>query len=610
MKSAGEVLDAIGRVPLADLPTPLQEAPRLARHLGLVAALPQARRRHRPRDGGKQGEEARVRLRPDPRGGVRRRRHRRAGRSRITRSMTAAAARRLGLDVKLVLGGPDFAHLRGNMLLDALYGAEVRYLVDDDDNDSLAAAMDVWVRELREEGRRPYALPIGGSTGAGALGYVRAVRELASQLGDGPVQIVTAVGSCGTFAGLNLGARLFLPAARIVGISVSRTARQDRRPDDRARRRERRPARNRPPPLAGSLECHDRFHGEYGVATDSGMEAIRACARLEGVLLDPIYTGKSMAGLFALARDGSLDPSVPVVFLHTGGLPILFAFDHELDDGAPITKIPIRTPQAGPSSPAGPRQPFPEGRMMAFSDRRTARFTLGALAVLTLLVGRTARRGATTQRSGNGPRSRWERPDPLRRRRSGPSSRLWRTRTRSSPAPLPMRSPGSVRRAFRLFPGARGREGERPGGRGHRARKARRTGTPGGASARSRALGPEGVRPVVRGECSRRRRCLRLRGRSCARARRFTTGTRTFGGAPRWRSSGSTRRAGSARPPGMRRSRRSRADAAPDARAPRSRACRSPSCGTGRSPGRNRGALPTRGPVRPSRARRSSRPPR
>ncbi|MBK9088353.1 MAG: pyridoxal-phosphate dependent enzyme [Holophagales bacterium] len=95
-----------------------------------------------------------------------------------------------------------------------------------------------------------------------------------------------------------------------------------------------------PPPIAGPLECHDRFHDEYGVATESGNEAILACARLEGVLLDPIYTGKSMAGLFALAREGALDPSVPVVFLHTGGLPILFAFDEQAYGTSPVTRIP------------------------------------------------------------------------------------------------------------------------------------------------------------------------------------------------------------------------------------------------------------------------------
>ena len=338
MKSAGELLDAIGRVPLAELPTPLQEAPRLGRHLGLSRLLLKRDDATGLAMGGNKARKLEYDFAPvlekecDVVVTV-------GGAQSNHAAMTAAAARRLGLDVKLVLGGPDFDRLRGNMLLDALYGAEVRYLVDDDDNDSLAAAMDAWVRELQEEGRRPYALPIGGSTGAGALGYVRAMRELASQLGEGPVQVVTAVGSCGTFAGLNLGARLFLPSARVVGISVSRTVRKivDRTIELVAESAGL--LGIEPPPLAGSLECHDRFHGEYGVATDSGTEAIRTSARLEGILLDPIYTGKSMAGLFALARDGSLDPSIPVVFLHTGGLPILFAFDEQAYGTSQVTRI-------------------------------------------------------------------------------------------------------------------------------------------------------------------------------------------------------------------------------------------------------------------------------
>lgn len=344
MKSAGEILDAASRVPLADLPTPLQAAPRLARHLGLSRLLLKRDDATGLAMGGNKARKLEYDFAPVLEKGcdvvvtV-------GGAQSNHAAMTAAASCRLGLDVKLVLGGPDFFRVRGNLLLDALYGAEVRYLVDDDANDSLAAAMDAWVCELRSEGRRPYALPIGGSTGAGALGYVRAMRELAAQLGEGPVQIVTAVGSCGTFAGLNLGARLFLPSARIVGISVSRTVRQI---VDRTTGLVAESAALLgidPPPLAGMLECHDRFHGEYGVATESGTEAILACARLEGVLLDPVYTGKSMAGLFALARTGALDPSVPVVFLHTGGLPILFAFDEETYGTSPVTKVPPRTPE-------------------------------------------------------------------------------------------------------------------------------------------------------------------------------------------------------------------------------------------------------------------------
>jgi D-cysteine desulfhydrase len=353
MRSADELLDAVGRVPLADLPTPLQEAPRLATHLGLSRLLIKRDDATGLAMGGNKARKLEYDFAPILEKGcdvvvtV-------GGAQSNHAVLTAAAARRLGLETKLVLGGPDFSRLRGNMLLDALYGAEIRFLVDDDENASLSAAMDAWVRELREEGRKPYALPIGGSSGAGALGYVRAVRELASQLGEGPVQIVTAVGSCGTFAGLNLGARLFLPAARIVGISVSRTARQvvDRTTELVAESAGL--LGIDPPRIAGSLECHDGFHERYGLATESGTEAILACARLEGVLLDPIYTGKSMAGLFGLVRARALDPAIPVVFLHTGGLPILFAFEEDLYGASRIRKVPLRMPQDPSTPPAVP----------------------------------------------------------------------------------------------------------------------------------------------------------------------------------------------------------------------------------------------------------------
>ena len=325
MKSSDDALDAVPRVALARLPTPLEEMPRLAKHLGLAKLLVKRDDATGLAMGGNKARKLEYDFAPILAGGhdvvvtI-------GGAQSNHAAMTAAAARRLGLDIKLVLGGPNVTRLAGNMLLDDIYGAEVRYLVDDDDNDSLAAAMAAWVAELRREGRRPYALPIGGSTGLGALGYVRAMRELAAEAGPGPFRIVTAIGSCGTFAGLNLGARLFAPRARVVGISVSRTARQiaDRTAELVS---EAAAILGVAPPDLGALEVHDRFHEAYGVATASGAEAIRAAARLEGLLLDPVYTGKSMAGLFALARSGALDPGIPVVFLHTGGLPILFAVD-------------------------------------------------------------------------------------------------------------------------------------------------------------------------------------------------------------------------------------------------------------------------------------------
>lgn len=340
MAGPGERLDAIRRIELAALPTPLEEVPRLAAHLGLSRLLVKRDDRTGLALGGnkarkleyifpeilEQGCDVVVTI---------------GGAQSNHAAMTVAAARRLGLDAKLVLGGPDFAEPAGNALLDLLLGAEIRYLVDDDDNDALAAEMARWVAELRGAGRRPYALPIGGSTGAGALGYVRAARELAQQLGPaafGPLQLVTAVGSCGTLAGLLVGARLFLPGARVIGISVSRA------PAAIAARTAEIAAESAalldlPSPLgAGEVECHGEYFGSYGLVTAAGKEAILAAAELEGLLLDPTYTGKAMAGLFDLARRGALDHAVPTVFLHTGGLPILFASGAAFRDAGTVTK--------------------------------------------------------------------------------------------------------------------------------------------------------------------------------------------------------------------------------------------------------------------------------
>ena len=338
MSETEAALDAIPRVPLAILPTPVSEAPRLAAYLGLSRLLVKRDDLTGLAMGGNKARKLEYDLAPVA-----------SGESDVvltvggTQSnhavLTAAAARRLGLEAKLVLGGPDVALRKGNLLLGALYGAETRYLVDDDANDSLAAAMEAWAAELRAAGRRPFCVPLGGSTPHGALGYVRAMREISAQLGPGRLQLVAAVGSCGTLAGLALGARLFLPAARVIGISVSRAA-----GPIAARAAELAAGSARllglEPVLGPSeVEAHDALRGEYGVATETGREAILESARLEGLLLDPVYTGKAMAGLFGLARAGLLDPAVPVVFLHTGGLPILFSFDDAFDDDAPFARV-------------------------------------------------------------------------------------------------------------------------------------------------------------------------------------------------------------------------------------------------------------------------------
>lgn len=332
------VLDKIPRIQLANLPTPLDELKKLGNKHGFNKLLIKRDDLTGFAGGGNKARKLEydfaeiIEGRYDvvlTAGGIQ---------SNHAR-MTAAAARKLGLDVKLVLGGPEFNIYQGNLLLDILFGAEIRYLVDDDENDHLTSAMNEWAGELKSKGRKPFILPIGGSTGLGALGYVNAMQELSEQFGNKKVQIIMAVGSCGTFAGSILGAKMLLPDARIIGISVSRTKeaiiqrtkeiitesaliiKQKINPDDI------------------SIECYDDYFVEYGLITKEGKNAILECANFEGIILDPIYTGKVMAGMIDLVQKKTIDPNITTLFLHTGGLPILFSFESELAKSANCTKI-------------------------------------------------------------------------------------------------------------------------------------------------------------------------------------------------------------------------------------------------------------------------------
>ncbi|MFZ4621348.1 MAG: pyridoxal-phosphate dependent enzyme, partial [Bacteroidota bacterium] len=155
----------------------------------------------------------------------------------------------------------------------------------------------------------------------------------------GPVQIITAIGSCGTFAGTILGCSLYIPQARVIGISVSRsvegiTQRTKELLKESAALLNIQNDTERLP-----IECYDRYHSEYGVITNESEQAIRLCAELEGILLDPVYTGKVMSALMDLTEKNIIDRNIPVIFIHTGGLPIIFSFEKELGKTTLCTKI-------------------------------------------------------------------------------------------------------------------------------------------------------------------------------------------------------------------------------------------------------------------------------
>jgi D-cysteine desulfhydrase family pyridoxal phosphate-dependent enzyme len=230
--------------------------------------------------------------------------------------MTAAAANHLGLDCTIVLGSDPVDVATGNVLLDQLLGPEIVW-AGPLDYYPLEAAIVAVADRVRAAGRRPYAMPLGGASTVGQLGYVRAALELRDQLPDTTL-IATADGTGGTHAGLVAG---WGDHHAVLGVDVGT------RPDlDDVVPREAAAAATlagRPEPRGRCAIDHDRVGDGYGAPTASCREALDLCARLEGLLLDPVYSGKGMAGLIAAVREGRTPTEGTIVFVHTGGLPAL-----------------------------------------------------------------------------------------------------------------------------------------------------------------------------------------------------------------------------------------------------------------------------------------------
>jgi D-cysteine desulfhydrase family pyridoxal phosphate-dependent enzyme len=233
--------------------------------------------------------------------------------------MTAAAANRLGLRCHLALAGTPPDQPTGNLLLDHLLGAEL-HSTPAREYYEIEASIEAVAEKVRAAGGRPYAIPVGGASVTGALGYVDAAHELVAQLAEPVDWIVVADGSGGTHAGLLAGLD---PGPEILGVDVgTRPDLDDRVPELAAATAM---AAGRPAPTAALHIDHTRFGAGYGKPTPECLEAIRACARLEGLILDPVYTGKAMAGLMGWVREGRFTDSHSVLFWHTGGAPALFA---------------------------------------------------------------------------------------------------------------------------------------------------------------------------------------------------------------------------------------------------------------------------------------------
>lgn len=302
------------RAALATWPTPLEPAPRLARALGLGAEDLWIKREDLTGLGGggnkvrklewicgaalAEGATTLVTT------GAAQSNHAR---------LTAAAGARLGLEVVLVLAGSATSSSSGNLVLDGLFGATVVW-AGDVRGAELAAAAERVAQRLRQRGAIPAVIPLGGSSPLGAYGYAECGRELLGQAPDLDT-VVAALGSGGTMAGLvdTLGPGKVLgvhcgavddPAGTVTELvaALSGTA---------------------PTPEALRLRL-DQVGAGYSTLTEESMDALTLAGRTEGIALDPVYTGRALAGLRAAVRDGSVAAGRRTVLLHSGGLPGLF----------------------------------------------------------------------------------------------------------------------------------------------------------------------------------------------------------------------------------------------------------------------------------------------
>lgn len=239
--------------------------------------------------------------------------------------LTAACCKKLGMTPILILKKRGVTDRKGNILLEYLMNTDVRFL-DTGDSQEVYKEMD---RVGQESGKVYYKIPTGGSNALGALGYVNCVKEISEQTDVHFDYICCAEGSGGTHAGVAMGAKLFMPDTKVIGMMV------DTDPFEEI-------TTNIMKGLAELLELDfvptvDDVHlvdvcGEgYAIASPEGNAAIRMMAENEGLFLDPVYTGKAFGGLIKMAREGKFKPDDNILYLYSGGAGGLFAIDVNLD---------------------------------------------------------------------------------------------------------------------------------------------------------------------------------------------------------------------------------------------------------------------------------------
>jgi D-cysteine desulfhydrase len=250
--------------------------------------------------------------------------------------LTLAAAVKEGLKCRLVLEervpGSYNPESGGNNFLFRLMGVEKIKVVPG--GSDMTAEMQAIAEEVSGEGRKAYVIPGGGSNPVGATGYVACAEEILAQtfeLGINMSRIICASGSAGTHAGLVTGFWGNNSNIPVIGINVSRPkGDQEKLVYNLVQKTAKHVGLNSDVPRA-AVVCYDEYVGPgYSLPTPEMAEAVRMLARLEGVLIDPVYTGKAMAGLIDLVRKGTFDPKENILFIHTGGSPALYVYIDEI----------------------------------------------------------------------------------------------------------------------------------------------------------------------------------------------------------------------------------------------------------------------------------------
>jgi len=251
---------------------------------------------------------------------------------------TTAIAAKLGMECHVLLedrtGYEDQAYVyNGNVLLDQLHGATISGRPADTD---MNAAMETLAQQLRDDGKSPYVIPGGGSNEIGALGYVNAAIELTTQANDRSLRIdhlVHATGSSGTQAGLVLGMEGMNTDIPVYGVGVrAPKQKQEEMVYSLAQRTAEYMGLSPDVVARGRVVANSDYVGDgYGLPTDAMVEAVKMMAQYEGILLDPVYSGKGFSGLIDLIRKGHFKQGENVVFLHTGGSISLFGYPNVFD---------------------------------------------------------------------------------------------------------------------------------------------------------------------------------------------------------------------------------------------------------------------------------------